>query len=550
MAKKNFGTKLFATALATFALASCQSESTLLEPAANNLCDVQLTVTASKGELTRTNLELSEDEKSLLLKWNEGDIIHVSEADGKYAGFLTVTKIIDGGKTAEFFGTVKTYMTDGKRTFTFAYLGKDVKYSAEEGIQMEDKIYELSNQVYTTPQDLVNNDLLLETADVNIKGGNASFENLYMRRQFAYGRFQLLYDSTPLEFPENTVVTISKSDMRNGATLKFPSTVDPTVGDSFTVTTSVNDFYVTFVPALEEEAETSELEFEVNIEQVDYKGSSKPYLIKKNKFFRRAEGLEKALPIPINVSRTDGYDDEKEYKVIYNSNFGDNPQIKEVTDKSTGNGCEFSLSDYDDLGFTASKPYYDFDGWNTEADGTGTQYAYNSVYSFTAPETEVTLYAQWTEHVWTVTWMDGYSEEPMKTETVKGEAGKDISGLYPADPTREGFKPTGWDKYIDNLLNYEPNVVITFTWEQLWDVKWVDADGTQIKQEYYDVDPDKISADEYPGVPAAPNGYAFDKWEITKDEAKMTAVIKPIYKPYTVATPGYTNGTFTPNEVK
>ncbi len=100
MAKKNFGTKLFATALATFALASCQSESTLLEPAANNLCDVQLTVTASKGELTRTNLELSEDEKSLLLKWNEGDIIHVSEADGKYAGFLTVTNIIHGGKTA------------------------------------------------------------------------------------------------------------------------------------------------------------------------------------------------------------------------------------------------------------------------------------------------------------------------------------------------------------------------------------------------------------------------------------------------------------------
>ena len=77
MANKLFGTKLFATALTTFALASCQSESTLLEPSADNMRDVKLTVTASKGELTRTNLELNDDQKKILLSWNLGDLIQV-----------------------------------------------------------------------------------------------------------------------------------------------------------------------------------------------------------------------------------------------------------------------------------------------------------------------------------------------------------------------------------------------------------------------------------------------------------------------------------------
>ncbi|MDE7350566.1 MAG: hypothetical protein K2N25_05820, partial [Muribaculaceae bacterium] len=123
MAKKNFGTKLFAAALSTFALAGCQSESTLLEPAANNLRDVELTVTASKGELTRTNLNLSYDAKKLLLTWNIDDKIQVSEADGTYAGYLKVTKLIDGGTTAEFKGIVSVLGDDGTHTFTFASLG-------------------------------------------------------------------------------------------------------------------------------------------------------------------------------------------------------------------------------------------------------------------------------------------------------------------------------------------------------------------------------------------------------------------------------------------
>lgn len=517
MAKKNFGTKLFAAALATFALASCQSESTLLEPAANNLRDVELSITVSKGELTRTNLNLSEDEKKLLLTWNKGDVIQVSETDGKYAGCLTVTNLMDNGTKAQFVGTVRTFADDGKHTFTFISLGKGVEYSAKQGVAMPNKVYDFSNQVNEGVEALAANDLLMTTGDVEIKGGNATFNDLYMRRQFGFGHFTLLYNNEPLTFDANTVVTVTKSDMNAGAEIEFPTTVTAKGEKSFTVATSENDFYVTLVPGTEQ----SPLEFTVTVGEYEYKGYSNPYLLEANDFYRLAiedgQELAKARAIPINVVRTDGYDDVKDYTLVYNSNFGTN-ETKTVDSQSAGNKCTFTVSDYDKL-FTAAKDGYDFVGWTTEADGSGDAYAANTTITIESPATSTTLYAQWkeSEYEWTVTWKNGYTDNPVKKETYKGTDGKSIEGEYPADPTREGHTFKGWDKYIDKLSKDDTNVVITATWERKPDVDYKltyhqNLNGSTLKQ---DETPDNATnADSYDFIVANCDDLGFS-WSST-----------------------------------
>lgn len=584
MAKKNFGTKLFATALATFALASCQSESSLLEPAANNLRDVELTITASKGDLTRTNLNLSNDEKKLLLTWNEGDKIQVSETDGKYAGFLTVTKLLENGTKAEFKGTVRTFADDGKHTFSFISLGKDVEYSATQGVAMPNKVYDFSQQVNAGVEALAANDLLMTTGDVDIKGGKATFNDLYMKRQFGFGRFTLLYNNEPLTFDANTVVTVSKSDMKAGAEIEFPTTVTAKGASSFTIAAAENDFYVTLVPG----TETSPLEFTVTVGEIEYKGSSNPYLLEANDFYRLAneegEELVTAKAIPINVVRTDGYDNPKDYTLVYNKNFGTN-DIKTVSSQSAGNKCTFTVSDYDALGFSSAKNGYDFIGWNTEADGSGTAYAANTTFEIIAPATSATLYAQWkeSEYEWTVTWKDGYTENPIKKETYNGKDNSiDISNEYPADPTRPGYTFTGWDKYIGKLSkDGDKDVVITAKWKKdvvdyvlTYHQNWGVSDqavedkpepATTADSYTFDIaDYDQIGSW---SIMAKPEGCVFIGWTTNPDGSgdlykagdtltlrnpnvtiDLYAKWEKLPDPTTVTTPGYGHGEFNTNK--
>ncbi|MDE7419653.1 MAG: InlB B-repeat-containing protein [Muribaculaceae bacterium] len=576
MAKKNFGTKLFAAALATFALASCQSESTLLEPAANNLRDVELSITVSKGELTRTNLNLSEDEKKLLLTWNEGDVIQVSETDGKYAGFLTVTKLIDNGTKAQFVGTVRTFADDGKHTFTFISLGKDVKYSAKQGVAMPNKVYDFSNQINQGVEALAANDLLMTTGDVEIKGGKATFNDLFMHRQFGFGHFTLLYNNEPLTFDANTVVTVSKSDMNAGAEIEFPTTVTAKGEKSFTVATSENDFYVTLVPGTEK----TPLEFTVTVGEYEYKGYSNPYLLEANDFYRLAiedgQELAKARAIPINVVRTDGYDDTKDYTLVYNQNFGTN-ETKTIDSQSAGNKCTFAVSDYNEV-FDAANEGYDFIGWNTAADGTGEAFAANTTITVEAPATSATLYAQWKESTynWTVTWKDGYTEDPIKSENYNGTDGMSIVGEYPEDPTREGYSFKGWDKYIDKLSKNETNVVITAQWKKDV-VNYVLTYHQNLNGSTLTIDdqPDPATtADSYDftvvnyedlgpvWTSTTPEGYKFIGWNTQADGKGKTYAPNDIYtltkdqvtgdlyaqweevKKTTVTTPGYGHGEF------
>ena len=68
---------------------------------------------------------------------------------------------------------------------------------------------------------------------------------------------------------------------------------------------------------------------------------------------------------------------------------------------------------------------------------------------------------RWQEAKITATWMDGYTNTPIKTETVaKDITDEDLHGLYPDDPTRDGYIFNGWDSKRDS----SGNITITAKW--------------------------------------------------------------------------------------
>ena len=65
----------------------------------------------------------------------------------------------------------------------------------------------------------------------------------------------------------------------------------------------------------------------------------------------------------------------------------------------------------------------------------------------------------------TVTWKDGYTDTPIKVETVdKNIENEELKELYPDDPTREGYEFDGWG---EPETDEDGNITITATWKPL-----------------------------------------------------------------------------------
>ncbi|WP_080835080.1 InlB B-repeat-containing protein [Cohnella massiliensis] len=89
---------------------------------------------------------------------------------------------------------------------------------------------------------------------------------------------------------------------------------------------------------------------------------------------------------------------------------------------------------------------YTFVGWNTQADGTGTHYAAGATLAMGTAD--VTLYAQWEEAVYTVTFDQNGGDaapDPAAKTAVYGEN----VGTLPTPPTRAGYTFTGWNTEAD-----------------------------------------------------------------------------------------------------
>ena len=95
---------------------------------------------------------------------------------------------------------------------------------------------------------------------------------------------------------------------------------------------------------------------------------------------------------------------------------------------------------------TFTKTGYSFTGWNTEADAQGTAYAGTGSVTFTMPDAAVTLYAQWSRDIYTVTFdattNGGSAISPLTTSVSSGDA----VGTLPTPAARTGYTFTGWFK--------------------------------------------------------------------------------------------------------
>ncbi len=124
----------------------------------------------------------------------------------------------------------------------------------------------------------------------------------------------------------------------------------------------------------------------------------------------------------------------KTYTVSYNANGGSGAP----SSQTKTHGVDLTLS--------SAKPTrdgYDFTGWNTKSDGTGTAYASGGKYT---KNESVTLYAQWSKKTYTVTYnANGGSGAPSaQTKT----HGVDLT-LSSTKPTRDGYDFTGWNTKAD-----------------------------------------------------------------------------------------------------
>jgi uncharacterized repeat protein (TIGR02543 family) len=131
----------------------------------------------------------------------------------------------------------------------------------------------------------------------------------------------------------------------------------------------------------------------------------------------------------------------KTYTVVFKSNDGSDTTLhtKTVTVPAT------TIS-----GFPAdpTRTGYEFAGWNTLADGSGT--AFNSTSTVSA---DLAIYAQWTEiqlgsYIVVFKLNDG-TETSHASKTVTPPASAIAAGDFPADPTRTGYDFVGWNTLAD-----------------------------------------------------------------------------------------------------
>ena len=123
-----------------------------------------------------------------------------------------------------------------------------------------------------------------------------------------------------------------------------------------------------------------------------------------------------------------------------------------------GNGAEGSMANtnatYDEPVALTKNAFkhegWKFLGWNTEPDGSGTSYANKqSVINLTSADgATVTLYAQWEQKSFSVDFTDGQGN-PLSSQTVDYGQG----ATTPAEPSREGYTFTGWDKAYDKITS-------------------------------------------------------------------------------------------------
>ena len=199
--------------------------------------------------------------------------------------------------------------------------------------------------------------------------------------------------------------------------------------------------------------------------------------------------------------------DNTKATITYDLNGGTGETCAETT---LTKGEEFVLCDQ-----TPTKDGYTFAGWS---DGTKT-YAAGSLATVSE---STTFYATWTPNTITITWYQNYNDCPESETSTYIYDSEEIE--MPEDPTREGYKFTGWytaptsgEVRIDNVGGTnKPTANVTYyaRWAQLFTVTFMASGQNYVVQEYKYLSGDNL---ELPVEnPSAANyacdGYIFEGW--------------------------------------
>ena len=168
-----------------------------------------------------------------------------------------------------------------------------------------------------------------------------------------------------------------------------------------------------------------------------------------------------------------------------------------------------------------TKAGYEFLGWNTEADGLGTNYYPGSTQRNLATEGIVTLYAQWTIAGYIITFDNNGGKGSMATQQIN----YDVSDyLSKCTFTKTGYKFTGWNieadgtgksytdqEYVSNITAGEA-ITLYAQWEKIeyyvvFNANADDAEGTMNKQTFTFDDAAALTINAY-----SRKGYVFTGW--------------------------------------
>lgn len=142
-------------------------------------------------------------------------------------------------------------------------------------------------------------------------------------------------------------------------------------------------------------------------------------------------------------------DSTTEYTLTFNSNGGSGEMKAQTAEEGTEITIAQNAFTYDG---------YDFTGWNTATDGSGTSYKAGAKLTLTA---DITLYAQWEKIIFCTIKFDANGGEGKVPDDITIASGKQTT-LPAVELTKDGYIFAGWNTATDGSgANYEDKASIT-----------------------------------------------------------------------------------------
>lgn len=426
MKKNKLGWLLAVPALFGFGMTSCQSNDIADEyiETEGELVEVSLTAVMPEADTRATLAPDNQDKKVMKFKWESTDKIQVvNAANGKYLGELGVKNISSTGASCQFSGGIN--IPDGENlSFNFYYLGTEGAFTKTKNV------VDAHSVTFAMQDGSINgmraNDILTGNGTYkNTATATNSLGTIVFERYFSAGYFTLKYDGTTLNVKDTDVtITAAEGTLYPGATLNAMSkSFTPNTEEGKMVVNVKNDdiaeaFYLNIVPA-----NGLKMKFSCTVNGEYFEGTTKnAWNIPTSKYYTNVDNS--GGPVVIEMRHTDGRDDERDYTLTYNSNFGENVAISDVVKGTVS--AEIAVKDYTAVGSDNNKlpvrTYYSFTGWAKTSDG-DVEYTSSDKITFAWNDENktVNLYAKWQ-------WSKYLIKFEKNDDTEKGDLPKDIDG--------------------------------------------------------------------------------------------------------------------------